>query len=292
MTLYSDYDGIFGEMGCCNWVKPCYNNMDYLHFVMHRNRLIIGEVRDMSSHNKTSGKRKVDIMTCIGWGAAVVAVIVLIVAAFFILGKGMGTAELEGFTPLDQDNLTQGITLDNADVTLDAVGIYTGKYVEDGSDTDIENVPAILVTNHGENMIETGEIQLHLGEKGIAVFEMTDIPAGKSALVLDLNKLDCVEGVTAEYWAEFIKFAEDTSLAEDKFDITGTQGSLTLKNKTDEEYGVVYAYYKNKLTKDIYLGGITYRATFEQIPAQGEEEAEAIHYGSDTSVLTRIKIIE
>lgn len=245
----------------------------------------------MGDRKKTSGKKH-DARTYIGWGAAVAAVIALIAAAVLILGKGMGTAKLEGFTPLDEENLTQDITLDSEDVTLDAVGVYTGKYVEDGSDADIENVPAILVTNHGTSMIETAEIQLHLGEKGIAVFAMTDIPAGKTALVLDQNKLECVEGVTAEYWAEFIKFAEDASLEKDKFNITGTQGKLTLKNKTEEEYEFVYAYYKNKLTRDVYLGGITYRATFEQILSQGEEEVEAIHYEPETSELTLIQIVE
>ena len=245
----------------------------------------------MGDRKKTSGK-KYNARTYIGWGATAAAIIVLIVAAVFLLGKGSPVADLEGFTPLDEENLTQGITLESKELTLDAVGIYTGKYVEDGSDADIENIPAILVTNHGTSMIETAEIQLHLGEKGIALFEMTDIPAGKSALVLDQNKLQCVEGVTAEYWTDFVKFAEDVSMEKEKFDITGTQGALTLKNKTDEEYGFVYAFYKNKLTKDIYFGGITYRATIEQVPAQGEEEADALHYEPETSEVMQIKIVE
>lgn len=230
-------------------------------------------------------------------GAAAVVVLILIVAGILLLGNRPSSIdnavdELEGFSLFDEENPNQGITLEEEGLTLDRIGTYTGAYVEDGSDEPISNVAAALFTNHSEQMLQIAEVEVELDGNQTAVFRITNVPAGKSVFAMAQDKVTCSKSTKAVYVSDVARFFEEVSLEEDRFDTEGVDGRLTLKNKTEETWSCVYVYYKTQLNKDVYLGGITYRVPFEEIPGETQIETDAGHYSPDTSEIVEVQILD
>lgn len=87
-------------------------------------------------------------------------------------------------------------------------------------------------------------------------------------------------------------YVDTPSLEEERFDLDTTQaGKLTLKNRTDEAYGKVYVYYKYVQVGGIYLGGITYRVPFENLPAGGTAESPAGHFHPKNSRIMAVVVM-
>ena len=54
----------------------------------------------------------------------------------------------------------------------------------------------------------------------------------------------------------------------------------------------MYVYYKYVQLGGAYLGGITYRTPFENVPANGEVEAIAAHFNPESSQIMAVQILE
>lgn len=194
------------------------------------------------------------------------------------------------FQPLDSKNPTQGISLEEERLRLEAVGTYTGAYIEDGSDESVIGVGAIVVRNMAEEMLQIAEITIETDGGKTARFQITNLPAGASVLALESKK----EIFSSEFKAlkaeSAVGFFHESSDLEDKPECGGRKGRLMLKNDSKDTYPLVYVYYKNKIEEDLYLGGITYRVPFEQVPAQTQVESEAGHYSPEISEIVDIEV--
>lgn len=182
------------------------------------------------------------------------------------------------------------ITLADPNLTVEAVGSYSGNFLEDGSDEPTANVAAMLITNNSDKMLQIAEISFQVNEKDTAVFKVTDLPAGTSTLVLESNKREFSEEDAYTYGEIATAYIEQPSLEEDKFELETEDGKITLKNKTDKSYEKVYVYYKYVQIGGAYLGGITYRTPFENVPAGGEAEAVAAHFNPESSKIMAVQI--
>lgn len=182
------------------------------------------------------------------------------------------------------------ITLADSNLTVEAVGSYSGNFLEDGSDEPTANVAAMLITNNSDKMLQIAEISFQVNEKDTAVFKVTDLPAGTSTLVLESNKREFSEEDAYTYGETATAYIEQPSLEEDKFELETEDGKITLKNKTDKSYEKVYVYYKYVQIGGAYLGGITYRTPFENVPAGGEAEAVAAHFNPESSKIMAVQI--
>ena len=182
------------------------------------------------------------------------------------------------------------ITLADSNLTVEAVGSYSGNFLEDGSDEPTANVAAMLITNNSDKMLQIAEISFQVNEKDTAVFKVTDLPAGTSTLVLESNKREFSEEDAYTYGETATAYIEQPSLEEDKFELETEDGKITLKNKTDQAYDKVYVYYKYVQIGGAYLGGITYRTPFENVPAGGEAEAVAAHFNPESSKIMAVQI--
>ena len=182
------------------------------------------------------------------------------------------------------------ITLADSNLTVEAVGSYSGNFLEDGSDEPTANVAAMLITNNSDKMLQIAEISFQVNEKDTAVFKVTDLPAGTSTLVLESNKREFSEEDAYTYGETATAYIEQPSLEEDKFELETEDGKITLKNKTDKSYEKVYVYYKYVQIGGAYLGGITYRTPFENVPAGGETEAVAAHFNPESSKIMAVQI--
>lgn len=206
-------------------------------------------------------------------------------------GEKTPVTEVEGFCLLDEDEPCQGLTLRDERLTVEAIGTYDGAYMEDGTDEQVERVAAVLIKNESEHMLQIAELKLVFDSGDEAVFLLTNIPAGRTVLALDMNRLQCDKERKATEITGMMNFFDETPMETERLDAEGTEGRLTLKNRSDEAYPLVYVYYKTMADNGVYLGGITYRVPFEQIPGKTQIETDAAHYSPDKSEIVEIQIL-
>lgn len=188
------------------------------------------------------------------------------------------------------DSTAPAITLSDPNLTVEAIGSYSGNFLEDGSDEPTANVAAMLITNNSDQMLQIAEITFQVNDTETASFKVTDLPAGTSTLVLEANKREYSKEDSYTYGETATGYMEQPSLEEDKFDLVTEDGKITLKNKTDQSYDKVYVYYKYVQLGGAYLGGITYRTPFENVPANGEVESIAAHFNPESSKIMAVQI--
>lgn len=222
-------------------------------------------------------KRK--IIYIIAAAAALLAVIACIV---FFATRGDDPAPDSGQT---QD--VKYISLGSA-LKLTLVGEYDGVFMEDGSNDEITNALAIVLQNDNYNDLQYAEIYLDYGDF-TASFTATNVPSGSSVLLLEKNRTLSKERLPNKYYTEnLVFFDEKMSVAEDVFEINGTDGAINIKNISDKDIdGDVVVSYKN-YANDMFYGGITYRITVTGGIKAGEmKQAPAGHFSSSSSkVLT------
>ena len=169
------------------------------------------------------------------------------------------------------------------------IGRYTGIYMEDGSDEILSGIMMIQVENTSEQDLQLARIEIAYADV-TAQFEVTNLPAGKSAVLLEKNRLALPEG---EYQSVAIKnmlyFDQAMSLEAERLEITGGTGYLDVTNISGEDIsGVIYIYYKNSAS-DLYYGGITYRAKIDGgIEAGATMRVLTNHYSPDTCAIVMV----
>lgn len=184
------------------------------------------------------------------------------------------------------------ISLSDSNLSVEAIGSYSGSFLEDGSDEPVSNVAAMLITNNSDEMLQIAEIDFQVNDSETAHFKVTNLPAKTSTLVLEENKRDYREEDSYVYGKTASGYMDEPTLEEDKFEIITEKGKITLKNKTEESYEKVYVYYKYVQLGGAYLGGITYRTPFENVAAGAEVESVASHFNPDSSKIMAVQILE
>ena len=177
-------------------------------------------------------------------------------------------------------------------IIIEGIGQYTGPFVEDGNDEPEANVLAIVVRNGSDADVEYAEVHFSTGDGSEAVFHISTLPAGSSAVVLEQNKREYNAEETLAFADKLYAQAEEMSLMEDDVRVTAEDGALTLENLTDQSLGTVYVRYKNKLNDNYYLGGITYSCKFENVGAGDEITEQTKHFTVDGSTVLMVKAIE
>ncbi len=187
-----------------------------------------------------------------------------------------------GFTMLED---VSGAEFDNG-LSVLCTGRFSGVYYEDGSDEQVKDVLAIVVYNGGDSLVEYGNIDVSVGGK-TASFTFSGLPAGSAVLVQEKNRttydgqkfgsFDCTE------------YARPTSLILDfgnDFDLNATDGVINAENISGSDITTdVHVFYKN-FEYGLFLGGITYRATFAGgIKAGQVGQSLTTHFWYDTSAI-------
>ncbi|MBQ7714993.1 MAG: hypothetical protein IJT70_03885 [Clostridia bacterium] len=177
-------------------------------------------------------------------------------------------------------------------LTLVSLESYSGRFVEDGTDDEVDNIVAATVRNDGDRPCQYIVFTVTT-EDGIATFEASTIPAGASVLVLEKNRTPFT---TAEFTAvdteTYIEFMEIPALHSDELKVSGADGQLIVANTGDGDItDNVTLYYKN--VKDgKYFGGITYAASINGgIPAGQSVMVGANHFKIDSSRLMFINYV-
>ena len=164
------------------------------------------------------------------------------------------------------------------------MGNFSGRFVEDGSDAQVDNFCAVIVENRSDKTLQLLQFQLTCGEQTYN-FQLTTLPAGQRAIVQDLNRTTYAasEADVTSNVDVCLFFTDEPSLHEDIFEISGTESGIELRNRTNKEIpGPIYVYYKTR-TADGYFGGITYRVSIPGLDANGTYSTAVKHFWPGSS---------
>ncbi len=187
-----------------------------------------------------------------------------------------------GFTMLED---VPGTEFDNG-LSVLCTGKFSGVYYEDGSDEQIKDVLSIVVYNGSDTLVEYANIDLSVGGQ-TASFVFSGLPAGSAVLVQEKNRMtwdgqkigafDCTE--LARPASLIFDFGND-------FELNASDGVINAKNISDTDIMTdVHVFYKN-FEYGLFMGGITYRATFAGGIKAGEiGQSLTSHYWFDTSAI-------
>ena len=173
------------------------------------------------------------------------------------------------------------------DITVNTLATgYDGAFLEDGTDEEVKNVLALQFVNNSDQDIQYAEYVFGVGVTPFS-FKISDLPAGQSCVVLEAMRhkydkkevLTLVSRVVAQ--VDSLPSASDQVLLVDNSDNT-----ITIMNLTDQELPVVRVFYKY-FYEDVntFVGGITYTATAENVPASGSVTVAPSHFESGVSML-------
>ena len=191
--------------------------------------------------------------------------------------------DIPGFDRIDEAELT---TL-NGPLKVTAVGRYTGAYVEDGTDEKVTDVLALIVENTGDSWVEYAELTMDCGGE-TARFVLSVLPAGSSALLMEMSRMTYAPGTDYSVKGE-AKAAELNTGVMDfsgEFVLYPDDGVINVENVSGEDHPETVAVcYKNH-RYGLYIGGICYRARFENGIAAGEiAQSIQTHYTNEDSVI-------
>ncbi len=176
-----------------------------------------------------------------------------------------------------------------------SVGKYSGVYVENGADITVDNVASMVVTNTSDKMLQVARFTMNVNgdPDDVALFQVTDLPAGASALIMELNKRPYQEGEVYELGQELHTFYEESGTMSDTFSFEVKEGGLlTLTNLTDQSFDNVYVHYKYVQEGGAYLGGIAYRSLFKAVGPNESVTTSAHHFTDKLSVIVRVDVVE
>lgn len=197
----------------------------------------------------------------------------------------------EGVESENVKGMTFPYQIPDSNLQILAVGQYTGPFVETGEDTPVSNVMSLVVKNTGNQMVEYSEVELSAGDKDSVLFKISALPAGTAVLVQESNQKEFSQDTVYTYsGATEALSADDKTLQEDKFQITGEDGKLTVKNLTDEDIDKIYICYRTISDGGVYLGGIAYRVSAENVEAGAEKSIESGHYLQKYSSILFVEI--
>lgn len=140
------------------------------------------------------------------------------------------------------------------------IGTYTGTFVEQGTDTDCKDIPAIIVHNTSERMIEKAVLV-----QGSRTFVVTFLPPDGICLVQNQS------GQPAQRLAELhnlvfredVQFFEDDDAAQTRVSVQAEKNLITIGNISGEDIpGSVNVWYKTK-QNGLYIGGVSYKAAVD-----------------------------
>lgn len=223
-----------------------------------------------------------------------IAACIIIIPEFFDL-SGVRSEKKDGLNMekekeeiLERENLAF-----SEEIQVIDFGTFTGTYVEDGSDDEVERVAALTVENTSEKWLEYAEIIVSAGGE-VYEFSVSALPSKESAQVLEKQRKNLIESEDLKIELKNVVFYKETpSMYRDVFEVSTENQQIKVKNISETEIrGDVLVYYKTKLD-DTYLGGIAYRARIEGGLNVGEEkQCYAGHFFEESSELLFVTYVE
>lgn len=190
------------------------------------------------------------------------------------------------------DYSPESTVMTSGEVEMVSLFPYTGTYVEDGSDGEVNGIAAVTVKNDSGKAWQLLSLEVMAGEETYN-FTVTALMPGMTLTALERDKKTLPADAQATYFGiiQSGEYAAVPSVHEDMFEAQVYNGIMNLKNITDKDMeNNVFVYYKNKDASG-FFGGITYRVNFGKLKGgelsqrpsahlkQGNSEILFITYG-------------
>ena len=175
-----------------------------------------------------------------------------------------------------------------------SIGQYEGKFIEDGSDAKKDNVLAMVIKNTSDEVIDYCEMTFKIrGKSNTIKFKITNLKPGASTLVMEsTGEVEFNENNTYIYSDSVNNTVESMSLMEPQVKITTKDGKITIENISEEDLNTVYVYYKTISSGGSYLGGITYRAKFDNVKPGKNISADTSHFSSKNCEIVKVESVK
>ena len=192
----------------------------------------------------------------------------------------------------DFDNIGETIKdnyeVNDADIKIQHINSYSGIFIEDGSDVEVDNVAAIQVKNTSKKALEFAQIQIYNGDKKL-VFDVSSLPANSSAIIMEKNKAPLDKSKSITYGGTTggytNKLEKDATIKYQKVDNNG----IKVTNKSNKNIPCVRIFYKYKSSEGYYIGGITYAAKINNLKAKESQTIYPSHFDSEDGEIMMIK---
>lgn len=181
----------------------------------------------------------------------------------------------------DKDKVADG------NLTCDKFAAYSGQFVEDGRDEVVQNVAVLLVTNRSDQFLDLATITYEVDGK-MATFIVTGLPAGRSAWVLEAQRMTVSASTKYSYVDCVYSLRDNVTASTSKITVTANGNMLTATNNTGTTLNNVAVYYKVLHSDGKFLGGITYLVDFGTLEPGASVEVLAGHYSRETAEIVRI----
>ncbi|MCD7807965.1 MAG: hypothetical protein LUH02_01375 [Erysipelotrichaceae bacterium] len=174
---------------------------------------------------------------------------------------------------------------------LEGLYLYSGYYIEDGSEDAIDNVAVLQVTNVSGKDIEYAIITLQADDETLT-FNVSLLPNDGTAIVMEANKQTCDEDAKLSYGGSEIATLSSMDLCKDQVSIKEDNGSITIMNKTNSDISELRLFYKNQLDTGEYVGGIAYTVKITDLKANSSQTVQPSHYDTEYGVVMMVRIYE
>ena len=214
----------------------------------------------------------------------VASLTLLLLVYFGVLPFG----EEKGFVS-DAQILRQDTELLGKGLELQGVGRYCGCYLEDGTMEQVSDVMMLRIKNTTDQDLQLARLSL-IYEDFTAEFEITNLPAGKTLVVLEKNRRAFVDEKYLSMSLSSVAFLQaHMEVPTDQYEITGLDGALNVKNISGSNVnGDIYIYYKYTAAEELY-GGITFRVKIPGGLRAGElRQVNAEHFDPERCMLLAI----
>ena len=202
-------------------------------------------------------------------------------------GRKGGSAEVVTIAPPDIPTISFPYLIPGTDIVIQQISPYSGYFIEDGSDNEVNGIAAIVLTNKGGDLDFIG-IGISQGARSLA-FSGSQIPAGATVILQEQTGAafsnDPYYSATATATPGAFGKAEDLIAIEDN-----GNGTFSVINISEETLSEVKVFFKNYLPEeDVYVGGITYSITLDEIEPEMAVEVTASHYDPKYTVFVDIR---
>lgn len=173
-------------------------------------------------------------------------------------------------------------------LVIEKLADYDGIYVEDGTNSEVKGVAALLVRNDGEYPIEYTEISINYGTESLQ-FNVSALDKGEKAVVQEKSR-KAVPKTPALSGNALVVRRADMGMSENTVSITDNgDNSITITNLTDKTIPAVRVFYKYYMRdEELFVGGIAFSSRIVRLAANSKTVIRPAHYNSDTAKIVMV----
>ena len=168
-------------------------------------------------------------------------------------------------------------------ITIEKMGPYSGMFVEDGSNANIQNVAMLLVKNNGDQPVEYTQIRVMCGEEEL-LFDISALPAGEKLVVQEKTGKTISESKASSASALVVQRA-NMEMSEKEVQVKDNgDNTLTIKNLTKKTIPTIRVFYKYYMEdEELFVGGIAFTVRISGLGAGASVTIQPSHYTSQSS---------